>query len=90
MIEHCINYYNNGFSCTWDKVKLPFRLNKGDEIHNELLDNKGVMRKRNTKKETKEEVEKWISFCAKTEYFLVENISINHIGIIEVWLTQSV
>ena len=63
MINHIIHYYNNGFYYTWT-MQLPFRLNQGDQIHNELLDNKGTLQY------DKEETDEWIKFSCDNEHFV--------------------
>jgi len=79
MINHILHYFGKGFFYTWT-MQLPFRLNKGDQIHNELLDNIGVS-------EHKEEQEdKWVEISVNNEYFEVEYIQIDHNANVVAWL----
>ena len=42
MIEHIVHFFKAEFSYTWH-LNLPFRIVKGDEIHYELLINRGEL-----------------------------------------------
>ena len=79
MIDHILHYYGNGFFYTWT-MQLPFRLNQGDQIHNELLDNKGDLQYE------KEETNEWIKFTCDNEHFEVEYIQIDHNADVVAWL----
>ena len=79
MIDHILHYYNNGFYYTWT-MQLPFRLNKGDHIHNELLDNNGKLQ------DDEEETDEWIKFIYDNDYFEVEYIQIDHNGDVVAWM----
>lgn len=79
MIKHEIFFLNNGFNYSWD-MELTYRINKGDFICDELMSNEGKLR------HDKVESDEWIKFCCQHEFFEVDYIVINHIGVIEVWL----
>jgi len=79
MIKHLVNYFNEGLYLSWE-IKLPFRLIKGDCIHDELLDNQGKLL-------YPEKIpDEWISLCVGNDMFEVEDIQIDHNGVISAWL----
>ena len=78
MIEHIVHFFKAEFTYTWH-LNLPFRIIKGDEIHYELLINKGKLQ---YDKELSDEF-----FELKFDEFLfVEDLQIDHNGDIVVWL----
>lgn len=78
MIEHIVHFFKAEFSYIWH-LNLPFRIVKGDEIHYELLINRGELQ---YDKELSNEF-----FELKFDEFLfVEDLQIDHNGDIVVWL----
>ena len=78
MIRHSIHFINKLFSCIWF-VDLPYRLVIGDLIFNEFFDNKDVSGYDTTN-------EGWVKFSIEKEYFEVDQVIIDHMGNIEVWI----
>lgn len=67
MIKHLIHYYDNGFCLSWE-MQLPFRLNKGDYLNNEILDESELIHG--------EKTDEWVTLCKNNQHFLVNNIII--------------
>ena len=82
MIQHILHHFDDGFNYTWT-IQLPFRLNKGDQIHNELLINRGKL------EYDKELTEEWMDFTFENEHLEVETIDIDHNANVVAWLMKS-
>jgi hypothetical protein len=77
MIPHIIHYFKEPFYNTWE-IELPFRLQKGDYICEELLGKVEFSRG--------QETDEWIAFCIEQGMFVVDYIFIDHNTNVVAWL----